>query len=640
MSEHRVKFYSEYDMASGWHLQKIEKLLDNWDANNEERTINDILELYNVKRYFDAGLRLENWDAESTDNYKRIVKQIPSIIGKFCAALSDENLIPLYKETDREYRDDFWKMLSDYKSYMRITPAVIGELFGEMPSAVWSVLHHKDIVQHFGQVVADQLVSNKLSAEWLISHFLTERENEKKDMHFPKEFSQELRTQVLSNYIEQENPNSNYLQILANAQSTAEFPLDDRLRLKARKKYEAMRDKLFSDRTGMSYGVEVSFKSIPDGSVEESMSDNICRSAYSREWIEENQDYPTLLNNFIYLFGYVDRAGRCSFVSLKNEMGTLERVMGLHGKKDYIYGMAFNVKNMQSTLQMEAYRYEIQRYGIKIEDLVKWFFETYLKEEFGAEGFSYSPPSEGTTYAEKCKLTAIAIDGILKQYRLYSEDGYVNRELLEMSSGHVVFSDLKSLGQNKYAYIASDAFTKEAFLFYSDQSLMTYTERTESKYDMLPQMLLKENLTVDDFQRYQQGNLQWLIDRGAVLIGEDGRLSVDKFRALVLRDLYKNEVLCPHCFDAELCKQIDEFVTAGDLKYENTLFSKPEQDYLNYMLNKSEFSNGLDLRNKYSHDTCSLDEKIQIHDYLELLKILVLIVIKINDEFCRNRSKS
>ena len=67
-----------------------------------------------------------------------------------------------------------------------------------------------------------------------------------------------------------------------------------------------------------------------------------------------------------------------------------------------------------------------------------------------------------------------------------------------------------------------------------------------------------------------------------------------------MRELYKNEVLCPHCFDAELCKRIDEYVSAGDLQYENTLFSRPEQDYLNYMLNKSEFSNGLDLRNKYT----------------------------------------
>ena len=58
------------------------------------------------------------------------------------------------------------------------------------------------------------------------------------------------------------------------------------------------------------------------------------------------------------------------------------------------------------------------------------------------------------------------------------------------------------------------------------------------------------------------------------------------------------------------------------------------QAYLNYMLNKSEYSNGVDLRNKYSHDTCSLKEEVQIQDYIELLKIMVLIIIKINEEFC------
>lgn len=69
--------------------------------------------------------------------------------------------------------------------------------------------------------------------------------------------------------------------------------------------------------------------------------------------------------------------------------------------------------------------------------------------------------------------------------------------------------------------------------------------------------------------------------------------------------------------------------------YEDTLFSRPEQDYLNYILNKSEFSNGLDLRNKYSHDTCSLDERTQRKDYLILKKIMAFIIIKINEEFCR-----
>ena len=48
----------------------------------------------------------------------------------------------------------------------------------------------------------------------------------------------------------------------------------------------------------------------------------------------------------------------------------------------------------------------LRKYGIRDEvSLILNDFETYLKEEFGAEGFSYSPPSEGTTYAEKCKRT-------------------------------------------------------------------------------------------------------------------------------------------------------------------------------------------------------------------------------------------
>ena len=67
--------------------------------------------------------------------------------------------------------------------------------------------------------------------------------------------------------------------------------------------------------------------------------------------------------------------------------------------------------------------------------------------------------------------------------------------------------------------------------------------------------------------------------------------------------------------------------------YENTLFSKNEYDYLNYYLN-SKFSNGLELRNKYAHGTHSTDGSQHFNDYFKFLEILVLIIIKINEEFC------
>lgn len=45
-------------------------------------------------------------------------------------------------------------------------------------------------------------------------------------------------------------------------------------------------------------------------------------------------------------------------------------------------------------------------------------------------------------------------------------------------------------------------------------------------------------------------------------------------------------------------------------------------------------SNGLDLRNKYIHDSISKDETRQNYDYAILMKIMIILIIKINEEFC------
>ena len=80
--------------------------------------------------------------------------------------------------------------------------------------------------------------------------------------------------------------------------------------------------------------------------------------------------------------------------------------------------------------------------------------------------------------------------------------------------------------------------------------------------------------------------------------------------------------------------EIEKLVLSGELRYGNTLFSIPEQNYLNYMLNKSEYSNGKDLRNRYIHSTYPIDVRQQEQDYMIMLKIMAVIIIKINEEFC------
>ena len=104
-------------------------------------------------------------------------------------------------------------------------------------------------------------------------------------------------------------------------------------------------------------------------------------------------------------------------------------------------------------------------------------------------------------------------------------------------------------------------------------------------------------------------------------------------RAAILKDLFEHDVLCVYYCNSEL-PQIKDMVNSGDLKVKSTLFSQPEADYLDYILNKSKFSNGLDLRNKYIHSTYPKNETEQQSDYLQLLKLMVLVISKMNDEFC------
>ena len=78
---------------------------------------------------------------------------------------------------------------------------------------------------------------------------------------------------------------------------------------------------------------------------------------------------------------------------------------------------------------------------------------------------------------------------------------------------------------------------------------------------------------------------------------------------------------------------LTEMKDSNDIRTESTLFSVPETNYLNYMLNRSEYSNGKDLRNKYIHSTYPMEEDVQMQDYMDLLKIMIIIIGKINEEF-------
>ena len=617
-------------MSIWYFLEKAEPIIDSFDPAKEYTDINEVIELYNVQKLMGSGTVLRRWDDETVERLKNTCKQFSAIIGRFFAGITSSNFITSFHSLNSLYLEDFWSLVEKHKVYEKVDGKTFSEMLSDENAVLWPILEHAKIVIHYDTELAGFMRSSDQSAELLLDSFLT---NDKRKRFFPKSLSPTEYELIFSKYIDSDYPSLNYLKLISNSQNSAECPISDKLKKKARDRYNTDANNRFKHSPGIQYGVGIGFGDIGTYRQVDITNPLIPHYVYDTKWIAENLDYPTLLNNFRYVFDQVDMCWRSNLVSLKYHMGILEKSLGIKGKKEYQTGMQFEIMKMTALGQMKGYRSFLSDNGIEIEKVFQWFFSEYLKDEFNVSGFCFSASSTGTSYVERIRNIASEMDGVLKQFRSFLEDGYIDRELLEMSSGHIVVSQLGSFFHDKYAYANSEEINTEMYLLFSDQSRLTYTERTKTKYRAFCDMLANESMSLEDFAAFQIESIKWLISRGVLYIDEQQHLSLAVEKCVILKDLYIHEVICPHYY-ISFRKTLDDMISSGDLRYESTLFSKPEQDYLNYMLNKSEFDNGLDLRNKYLHGTNSLDEETQERDYNYLLLIVVLIIMKINEEFC------
>lgn len=79
--------------------------------------------------------------------------------------------------------------------------------------------------------------------------------------------------------------------------------------------------------------------------------------------------------------------------------------------------------------------------GLRLEDLLKSFYEKHFNEAFGYKGFPLTMPSEDVDWIAKCRTILPEFDSIAKQYNLYVEYDEINPQILRLSV-NVLFSAL------------------------------------------------------------------------------------------------------------------------------------------------------------------------------------------------------
>lgn len=517
----RIKFYSDADMSTGRSLQQAEQKLLALLSNPSCEDVNEALAFANILKLFRCGRGLESWSPEYLEKLKGMAEKLKAPMGKFWQGVTDLNFIEVCEQVDWQYKDDFWEEFANHKAWEQVTAECFAQYL-ETDPLLENIICQKGVVKRYDEALATYMKQRKDCAEVLLSGYLENRKDQRK-LYFPESLTIPDKEKILKEYVESDQANPNYLELIVSAKGKKELPLSAQLKYQAKKALAHYWEEHFKHNKGMEFGCSVEFTNVnnPEGCSYERKGGNI-QAKYDKNWVEENLDYPTLLNNFIYLFGYTDPACESRFPAVSSEMSPMEKMMGVHSESEYRFGIGYQQRHNIFFLQMVAYTNLLAKHRIELESVFQWFFETYLKEEFGVENFKYAKCSSGATVLEKVKMLATEMERVFKQYTQYGQNGKINHELLHMSADAEKLSALPSLRERKYIYEASKDCEFAEYLLFSDQAVMGITEKGEKHYRTLYELMEKEEVSLDDFHAFQVPRLQWLIQNHCIIEDERG----------------------------------------------------------------------------------------------------------------------
>lgn len=642
----RVKFYGKADMANGYMLEKALPILQQLKSSKEYVNINDVIELYNVYKFINAQIFRKDFNSEEkalfNEENSKIINQI---IGRFFSKVDNGTIANYFGKIEREYIEDVLELFEKYKVHKRISWDSFKHFIDSNHIPVFYIVECEKIVNTFDSDLRELILNNNQSIDLLITKYL--KKSPARQVFLPKSLSIEDKEQIVKNYIVSAMVHPGTLELIINLPVNSDFKISDDTRLAAKNRYDQEMENLFvkSGNSGFQTTIEAGINKEQKEPVIIDYKENRFYISVSSKWIKDNLDYPTLLNNFIHIYNFVDKENRIEFISKPNQISTLERVfMNPDLKKVYIKGSFFDIYNNFAVVAMVSYCEFLEKEcNIRIEEVLQWFFDEYLVFEFNIHDFIVNMPSSGSSYLEKCRTICCEFESILKQYEALVKFGKINHDFIELSSRPMDYHAIESLMPDKYIYLNEDNQDCQNTLYwlFSDQTMLTYLPHREDveRYNCLYELLINTTVNISEYEDYQRNNIKWLITKGILKQDSQGNLTLhDKLEAIILCDLYKNGFNSNQFLERfQLNKPLKNLQQKCWIYKESSLFAKQECDYLDFYLNKSKFTNGQDLRNTYLHGTQrKRGADIDLHrvNYYRLLMFVVITIIKINEELC------
>lgn len=626
----RIKFYPPNDLASFYFIEQSINIIINFDNTKTYTDINDIIELYNIIKYInDNRFPKEKIDTNLLLSFKKTSNII--ITNFFLDYLNDINFIEYYSTLEPNYHDDFWEILEQRDYIKKFNKETIKNLIVSNDKLLFEIVHRKKIVNIFDKSITEKMLScPSLSMPILLQKY----EYNKPNIFIPKSLSQSMKQSIINEYINI-TPELSSLYLIVNFQSNQDtLDITPKIKLKAKTKIERLEKEFFkSNKNVLKFTTTIKIKKQSE-LIQQQIANDEITICYSKEWLEKNLKPLTILNNFIYLFDFIDLQDRCTLITKIKEISILELTMNNYSPHSYIDNSLFYFKDEQSLLTLNLYYNFLLQHKIRLEDIIEYFFNTYIEETFHIKGFNIKMPSPTSTLLEKCSSIMPAIEYVLKEFKSFVQYKEIDHELLSLTSEPLLYANISSLLEKKYIYVNSPIMKNILHYLYSNQTTLNHKKNTNKFYKNLFEFLNKKTVFYFDFEDYDIPIINDLFNYNILSLNKSTQQIIfEPIKLYLLKDLYYNEYISYWYLSTKEKSIIDEFINNDFLYSKSTLLSTPESDYFNFFLNKAKFNNGLDLRNKYAHtQPFSNDENIHYTNYLRFLRLAIIITLKIHDE--------
>lgn len=637
--QERVHYYSPYDMSIPLNWQRAEVVIDNYKNGWRPQDVCDVVELYNIWQFVENDVAKKDW----TDEMLQLVRSdFKKEVVSFFSALKRDTWVAVFRQLEFDYKRHFWAILDRFNIDGLLDLASIREAIEGSSWELRDLLRRERLVAKNQTALVELLKENEHTAEWLLQEYVQKDTSGGEDrIYFPQSLSFQEKEDIISRYLDQDEPNLNYVRLVRVARKDANLRLSDSVKLKAKNVEERLNEKHFSPEHAIQHTYAVSINSTPGKPLKwvepgDGGDPVLC---YSKEWMLKFKG-PELLHYIRYGFEFLTKSGMVSLVSKDSDSGVFERAISMNGKFSYQTNFAFRYMEAISLLQITAMQQVLGEEGTNIENSLKAFYEQFLKEKFGYSSGKLSLADSSTDWVTKCKAIAPEIDAIAHRYDQYAKNGSVDEDLLMISSDNVRVTEANSANPGRYYNIKGKPgeLYRLFYLFFSDQSMLTFVEPfKENQYDSLYKLLSEQDgkIQYDNYQDYQLRDIDYLIEKGYLSKGDDGKLYVEKPMEIgLLKQLYEYHSCPAHIYGEFEKGLLHEMEQKGWVEKDNHLLSVEERNYFDYYMYNTKYTNGPALRNRYAHGSFADPEKDNIHrnNYNRLLILLVLELLKIEDD--------